>query len=409
MRVLFTASRWPGHFFPMVPLGWALQAAGHEVLVACAPGLAATVTGAGMTAAAICDDQDLVPMNRAAACFGWGHPAGGGGIPLLDPATGAELPAGTRLDYEQFRREWLSPSLDRLVDSLAPVLAFARRWQPDLVVSDLAACEGRTVATALGVPLVWHLWGAVGPCETKPGLQFFRPLMPRVVDRYGLDPTPPETVVLDPCPPQLAPPVQTERLAMRIVPYNGPARLPDWLDRAPDRPRVCVTWGSSVTRIFGTRSFLVPLVLRALAGLDVEVVVAVNETDRELLGALPDNVAVAGRIPLSAVLPSCAAVVHHGGAGSMLTALDAGVPQVSLTFGGEQELEADRLAGTGAGSHLPGRTATGSAVAAAVTSLLTEPAVRRSADRLRTANRARPAPTQVVDDLVRLAGRKGAA
>src|SRR4051812_34880722 len=50
MRVLFTTWDWAGHFFPMVPLGWALRAAGHEVLVATDPGFAPTVTGAGLPA-----------------------------------------------------------------------------------------------------------------------------------------------------------------------------------------------------------------------------------------------------------------------------------------------------------------------------------------------------------------------
>ena len=34
MRVLITSAPMHGHLFPLVPLAWALRAAGHEVLVA---------------------------------------------------------------------------------------------------------------------------------------------------------------------------------------------------------------------------------------------------------------------------------------------------------------------------------------------------------------------------------------
>ena len=43
MRVLFVVTPGVGHLFPMVPLAWALRAAGHEVLIA--------TTGAGLVAA----------------------------------------------------------------------------------------------------------------------------------------------------------------------------------------------------------------------------------------------------------------------------------------------------------------------------------------------------------------------
>ncbi len=373
MRVLVTASRWAGHYFPMVPLGWALQAAGHEVIVACAPGLADTVARSGLSAAPVCADTDLIPMNRFAVASGWGHPAGGGGIPLLHPLTGEELAPGERLDHEWFQREFLSPYLDGVVDAIGGVLDFGRSWRPELVISDLATPDGMAVARALRVPALWHLWGAVGPVETTPGLQFFRPLLTQIFDRYDLDIGPLDAGVIDPCPPAMAPRATTHRYDLRYVPYNGPSTMPRWLLDKPTRPRVAVAWGTSVTHIFGRSSFLVPKVLAALAGLDVEVVVAASDSDRALLGELPGNVVAAGVVPLHMLLPSCDAVIHHGGAGSLMTALDAGVPQLSLTFGGEQEVEADRLAQTGAGRHLPGRTATGEEITEAVRALLYDP------------------------------------
>lgn len=52
--------------------------------------------------------------------------------------------------------------------------------------------------------------------------------------------------------------------------------------------------------------------------------------------------------PHAALLPSCAAVVHHGGAGTTHAALRAGLPSVVLPFIFEQRLWAKRLAQVGA-------------------------------------------------------------
>ena len=49
MRILFVSMPHPTHFHPMLPLAWALRAAGHEVRVAGHPDLADTATGGGMT------------------------------------------------------------------------------------------------------------------------------------------------------------------------------------------------------------------------------------------------------------------------------------------------------------------------------------------------------------------------
>ena len=60
MRVLFAVSAWPGHYFPLVPLGWALRAAGHEVRVLCAESDVDPVTRAGLTPVPVLRGLDLL-------------------------------------------------------------------------------------------------------------------------------------------------------------------------------------------------------------------------------------------------------------------------------------------------------------------------------------------------------------
>src|SRR5262245_45932134 len=64
MRVLFSTSNWAGHYFAMVPLGWALQAAGYEVRVAGTTGLFEAVSGAGLTPVRVLQALDSMYASR---------------------------------------------------------------------------------------------------------------------------------------------------------------------------------------------------------------------------------------------------------------------------------------------------------------------------------------------------------
>src|SRR5689334_3908713 len=48
VRALFVTCNAPGHLFTMVPLAWAMQAAGHDVRVAGLPSCAKPTSGAGL-------------------------------------------------------------------------------------------------------------------------------------------------------------------------------------------------------------------------------------------------------------------------------------------------------------------------------------------------------------------------
>src|SRR5690348_12329755 len=50
MRILMSTWGWRSHFYCLVPIGWALRAAGHEVLVASHPSMTATIGLSGLPA-----------------------------------------------------------------------------------------------------------------------------------------------------------------------------------------------------------------------------------------------------------------------------------------------------------------------------------------------------------------------
>ncbi len=70
---------------------------------------------------------------------------------------------------------------------------------------------------------------------------------------------------------------------------------------------------------------------------------------------LPSNIVSATYLPLSKLLPHCAAVVHHGGVGTTSQCLAAGIPQVVLPMAFDQFDNAERVMRLGCGSWLPMR------------------------------------------------------
>src|SRR5688572_28667204 len=67
MRVLFTTWAWPAHYLPMVPLAWALRAAGHEVRMASQPELLPVMRESGLPSTVVGHDVDIAAAYREGA------------------------------------------------------------------------------------------------------------------------------------------------------------------------------------------------------------------------------------------------------------------------------------------------------------------------------------------------------
>jgi rhamnosyltransferase subunit B len=95
-----------------------------------------------------------------------------------------------------------------------------------------------------------------------------------------------------------------------------------------------------------------------------------------LPASLPDTVRHFRYIPFSQVFPRAAAVVHHGGIGTVAQGLAAGVPQLIMPMGFDQPDNADRLIRLGVGASLPVARFTAANLVAQLR-LLLQPAVRQ--------------------------------
>jgi len=99
---------------------------------------------------------------------------------------------------------------------------------------------------------------------------------------------------------------------------------------------------------------------------------------------LPAGVIHVDYAPFSALLPRCAALVHHGGIGTSAQALAAGIPQLIMPRAHDQPDNAARLQRLGAArSVAPGRYRAGT-IAPLLKDLLDSPEVANACQSLRT-------------------------
>jgi MGT family glycosyltransferase len=138
-------------------------------------------------------------------------------------------------------------------------------------------------------------------------------------------------------------------------------------------------------------------VLDGLADVDVEVLLTVGPgNDPGALSPLPANAHVEPYVPQSLLLPRCAVVICHGGAGTTLGALAHGLPLLVLPQGADQYVIGERLVSSGAGLCLLMGEVNASTVRSAVLELLNGVDHRAAARRVQQEIGAMPGPKQTV-------------
>ncbi|RZS32426.1 L-noviosyl transferase [Herbihabitans rhizosphaerae] len=369
MKIMATSGPNHGHLYPMVPLLWALRNAGHQVLVAGPERFARLATAAGLASTSIADDFSLGDLGPAH----WSQDS-------------AVESVGRHV------REYYVPAAERTAEG---TVQLAEAWRPDLVIGPYWEFAAPIAAARLGVPYVLHGWGLIcHPQHERPAREALLPLH----DKWDVPEDLPPAHYVDNCPPGLQwtePPVPA--IASRYGDYNGTAPVPDWLFDEPKAPRVVVTLGH--VPVMGDHPDVVRTTLDALAEFDLDVVVAASDR----LEAERFNARFVHGLPLSHVLPSCSAVIHHGGSGSSWSSTVAGLPQLALPQMCVQFQNADRLHEVGAGIALHPEVATVDAIAEAVQRLLFDGAARQVAERLAAENTRRPAFHEAAEALETLA------
>ena len=386
MRALLTCRPLAGHYRPMLPLARALAEAGHDVAFASGEPVTGDAEAEGFPAfrvgLALDTMEQLARRVRGLAAS----------LPPLQvrPFVFTEL----------FVRVELEPRANDL-------FRVVEQWSPHLVVHDVAEYAAPLVATVAGIPYVEHSYGpaiqsdviraagsAAAPFWTSQGLA---PHPLGGLYRY---------LYLDVCPPSLQVPeaatgaVQGIRTVETQLPESS--RLA-WLDALRDLPIVYITLGTVYNQNLGVFKAL----LDGLRGEALNVVVTVGkQNDPADLGLQPSNIHVHQYIPQELLLPHCAAVVTHGGAGSTLGALAFGLPLLIVPQGADHFYNAERVVAAGAGVQLMPDRLTADSARDAVRLLLDDDTFQGVAHRIKNELDAMPDPEQAVETLEQLTGRE---
>jgi MGT family glycosyltransferase len=192
---------------------------------------------------------------------------------------------------------------------------------------------------------------------------------------------------------------------IRPVAYDhaGAARLPARIATLPDRPTVYATLGTATNRA----PALIAAILAGLRGAGVNLVLTVGcNVDPEQFGPQPPHVRIARYIPQTLLLPHCDAVVTHGGFGTVMAALEHGLPLVVTPMAADQPANARRCAACGVGVVVGPEERTPEAIRAAVEKILGDASYRQNAARMQREIAALPGPAYAVELLEWLATEK---
>lgn len=397
MRFLFTTFEGGGHVPPALLVARRLRERGHEVMV---------VSDEANRAQAAQNGLDFTPWRTA---------------PNRTVLGAADDP------LEDWNRRWPPAVVRAVCDAVigGPALAYGRDtleqirdFAPDLVVSNellfgcMAAAEATDTPLALLTANVWCF-------PTREDLPPFGPGFPRASNAFeqGRERTSRKMIArwYD----AALKPLNAARAELQLEPlsaaldqlqaaeliligasgafdyaaaaappfvYAGPlGEAPGWARQSGADARLLSEDRSNVLVSFSTthqgQREVVARCIRALADLPVNGVVTLGPA---LGGAtLPSapNVQVVEQADHDVLVPRCAAMLCHGGHGTVMRPLMFGVPVICIPTGRDQPENAARIAWAGAGLRLP-RSAGVGAIRRAVQRVLAEPSFRGSARRL---------------------------
>lgn len=371
-----------------MPLAEALAAQGDDVVVASGPDAEAAATSAGLA------------FRPVAPGFGEWFEA----LRARTRGTPGDGLAPDRVEGYFLPRLFGEVGMALMVDGL---LDAARALEPDLLVFDPLLFAAPLVGSLLDIPLVHH---TIGPLTDPAVLDLVADAVSPIWRQFGRD-VPPAAglyggATLTVCPPSLDPAAASLPGVQALRPAPMPAAagpLPFELPR-PGQPLVYVTLGT-----FSNNLDLFRFLLDALADEPVNVVATIGaDKDPAELEPWPANAVVERFVPQAELLPHCAAVIHHAGAGTTFGILAHGLPSVALPQSADNFTIGRRLGTAGAARALMPGEAGADAVRKALDDVLTGTTCREQAALLAAEIGAMPDPAAVAVLLRRRFGARSA-
>lgn len=343
LRLLLGAFGDPGHAFPMIALGRALLARGHDVT--------------------------LQTWER------WRAPVEAEGITFTPAPEYSAFPIGEHpLDF-----------YEAVAYATRDTLPLVRELQPDVVIHDILTLGPSLAAELLDIPratLIPHVFPEAGPgfpiysfgarlprtaagrafwerahLPVRRGLESGRLALNHAREQVGLPPLSyphggtSRQLALIASFPQLEYPRPWPPHAHVVGPlmWEPPAQevsLPPG-----DGPLVLIAPSTSQD----PEHRLLHAALRGLANAPIRVLATYNRRLPSRPLPVPENTTVVNWVSYARTLPHCDAIVCHAGHGTLVRALSLGVPVVACPVAGDMNENAARLVWAGAGVRLPRR------------------------------------------------------
>ncbi len=343
LRLLLGAFGDPGHAFPMIALGRALLARGHDVT--------------------------LQTWER------WRAPVEAEGITFTPAPEYSAFPIGDHpLDF-----------YEAVVYATRDTLPLVRELQPDVVVHDILTLGPSLAAELLDIPratLIPHVFPEAGPgfpiysfgarlprtavgrafwerahLPVRRGLESGRLALNHTREQVGLPPlsyphggTSKELALVATFP-QLEYPRPWPAHVHVVGPLMWEPPAQEVLLPPGDDPLVLIAPSTSQD----PDHRLLHAALRGLADAPVRVLATYNRRLPSRPLPVPDNTTVVDWVSYARTLPHCDAIVCHAGHGTLVRALSFGVPVVACPVAGDMNENAARLVWAGAGVRLPRR------------------------------------------------------
>lgn len=332
MRILFSSTGAVGHFRSLAPFIDACAERGEETLVAGPPWLAGTAQEKGYEFVAF-EAPSADDLGRLRSGFE-NLPEDERNAAVRREAYGRLRPQASVRMLNEICRDWQPDAVIREHAEFGSALAAELHRIPVIRVSRLASFEEGVIAQC-AEPL-GDLRSALG-LPADPGGERLRHSPSVTFWPASLE---------DPGHASASRPVR-----FRDPSWDDPVSE---LDRASEdgmAPLIYVTFGT-VTGTLPIASRVYTTLIEAITGLPVRGLLTAGRIDGKPypFPALPPNLRTESWVNEVRILSACSAVVCHGGSGSILAPVAAGVPLVLVPLFGDQHANAQRVSEFGAGT-----------------------------------------------------------
>lgn len=380
-RFLFSSTGGFGHIHPLMPIARALADAGHVIAFASRASLAPMMEAEG---------YEFFPL---------------GGDVAADPEF-QEVKAQMMAMPTTFETELLNYT--RLFCGVGPRLRapdfieLIQRWQADMVIREAAEYGSLIAAEKMGLPHAAVAFTTAVKC-----MAIFEHDAASQLDKtraaWGLEPDPELKALyrylhLSYAPPTFAThavgndwgidgdirlPATTHFVRPELFDNAGNETLPEWIDSLPGMPTVYVTLGTEISKEPEFWPGTMQTIIDGLRDAPVNLIVTIGRgQDPAVFGAQPSNVHIEQYIPQSLLLPRCDLMVMHGGSNSLLSALEVGLPTVTVPLIADQFFNANIAESLRLGKVVRKGELTPGSIRAAVEEVMRNPEYRQNAQRL---------------------------